>query len=111
MSANINVTDPGRKKKVLLIAANPSTSGTTGWPIGFWWAELTHPYWAFTEAGYEVEIRSPDGGALQADGYSDPEDASGYSAYDIVSLGFKKSPKHLALVQGTKSVDDVDAAG
>ena len=64
MSANVNVTNPDRKKKVLLIAANPATSPTTGWPVGFWWAELTHPYWAFTEAGYEVEIRSPAGGAL-----------------------------------------------
>jgi putative intracellular protease/amidase len=59
-----------------LIAANPSVSPVTGWPVGFWWAEVTHPYWAFVEAGYEVEIRSPAGGALVADGYSDPEDAS-----------------------------------
>jgi putative intracellular protease/amidase len=108
MSANLNVTKPNAKKKVLMIVANPSVSPTTGWPVGFWWAELTHPYWAFTEAGYEVEIRSPQGGALQADGYSDPEDASGYSAHDILSLGFKKSPGHLALVQNTKSTDSVD---
>ena len=110
MTASLNVTNPSKKKKVLLIAANPSTSKTTGWPIGFWWAELTHPYWTFTEAGYEVEIRSPEGGALQADGYSDPEDASGYSAHDILSLGFKKSPQHSALLQDTKSLDDVNVA-
>jgi putative intracellular protease/amidase len=72
---------------------------------------LTHPYWGFTEAGYDIEIRSPNGGALQADGYSDPEDPSGYSAYDIVSLGFKKSPKCLALIQETRSLDDVDVDG
>ena len=108
MSANLNPTHPSRKKKILMVVANPATSPTTGWPIGFWWAELTHPYWAFTEAGYEVEIRSPDGGALRADGYSDPEDASGYSAHDLLSLGFKKSPKHQALLQDTKSVDGVD---
>jgi len=108
MSANLNLTNPDARKRVLLIAANPSTSKTTGWPIGFWWAELTHPYWVFTEAGYEVEIRSPLGGALQADGYSDPEDASGYSAHDILSLGFKKSPAHAALLQDTKSIDAVD---
>jgi hypothetical protein len=65
MSANVNVTNAARKKKVLLVAANPSTSTVTGWPVGFWWAELTHPYWAFTEAGYTVEIRSPKGGALR----------------------------------------------
>ena len=66
MSANLNVTNPDAKKRILLVAANPATSTTTGFPIGFWWAELTHPYWAFTEAGYDVEIRSPLGGALQA---------------------------------------------
>ena len=110
MSANLNVTRPDRKKRVLLIAANPSTSSVTGWPVGFWWSELTHPYWAFTEAGYDVEIRSPDGGALVADGFSDPEDASGYSAHDIVSLGFKKSPAHAALLENTPSIDGVDPA-
>lgn len=96
------------KKKILMIAANPAVSPVTGWPVGFWWAELTHPYWAFVEAGHEVEIRSPSGGALQADGYSDPEDASGYSAHDVISLGFKKSAKHAALLQDTKSIADVD---
>jgi len=110
MSATANVTNPDRTKKVLLIAANPATSPTTGWPIGFWWAELTHPYWAFTEAGYEVEIRSPRGGKLQADGYSDPEDASGYSAHDILSLGFKKSATHAALLESTESIDGVKAS-
>ena len=95
-------------KKVLIIAANPGTSPTTGWPVGFWWAELTHPYWTFIEAGYEVEIRSPDGGALVADGFSDPEDGSGYSADDILSLGFKRSPKHAALLADTRPTDDVN---
>jgi len=109
MSANVNLAHS--KKKILLVAANPSTSKTTGWPVGFWWSELTHPYWTFTEAGYDVEIRSPEGGALAADGYSDPEDPSGYSAHDLLSLGFKKSPRHLALLQDTRSVEDVGPAG
>ena len=108
MSANLNVTNAAKKQKVLMVVANPAVSTTTGWPVGFWWAELTHPYWAFVEAGYEVEIRSPMGGPLQADGYSDPEDPSGYSAHDILSLGFKKSAAHAALLANTPSVDGVD---
>ncbi len=110
MAANVNTTNPARPKRILLLAANPAVSPTTGWPIGFWWAELTHPYWAFVEAGYDVEIRSPDGGPLIADSYSDPEDASGYSAHDILSLGFKTSPTHAALLADTKSIADVDVA-
>jgi putative intracellular protease/amidase len=74
----------------------------------FWSAELTHPYWTFTEADYEVEIVSPKGGDLVADGFSDPEDASGYSAADILLLGFKKSASHAAMLTGTKSIADVD---
>ena len=92
------------------VAANPGTSPVTGWPVGFWWAEFTHPYWAFTEAGYDVEIRSPDGGALVADSYSDPEDPSGYSADDLISLGFKRSPSHAQLVAQTPSLAGVSPA-
>lgn len=104
MSASI---DTHGKKRILMIVANQGTSPTTGWPVGFWWAEVTHPYWTFTEAGYEVEIVSPKGGDLLSDGFSDPEDDSQYSAHDILSLGFKKSPTHSALLQGTKSIGDV----
>ncbi len=108
MSANVNSSNPVQPRRILLIAANATVSPVTQWPVGFWWAELTHPYWEFTEAGYSVEIRSPDGGALQADAYSDPEDASGYSAHDILSLGFKRSPSHAALLANTPSIADVD---
>jgi putative intracellular protease/amidase len=96
-------------KKILIIAANAATSPVTGWPIGFWWAELVHPYWAFVEAGYTVDIISPKGGDLMGDGYSDPDDVSGYSADDILSLGFKHSAKHAGLLKGTKAISDVKA--
>lgn len=114
MSANLNVLNSTKPKKIAMIAANVAVSPTTNWPIGFWWAELTHPYWEFTERGYQVEIFSPEGGELFADAYSDPEDASGYSAHDVLSLGFKKSPTHATLIQNTKSlttlkVEDFDA--
>lgn len=94
-------------RRILIIAANPGFSPTTGWPIGFWWAELTHPFHAFKEAGYAIDIASPKGGDLIADAYSDPEDASGYSAHDFLSLGFKKSPAHAALLNGTRAIKDV----
>ena len=60
MSANIDVLNPNKRKKVLLVAANPSVSKQTGWPIGFWAAELTHPYFEFIEKGYEVDIYIPE---------------------------------------------------
>ncbi len=96
------ISKPG--KQILLIASNHAVSPMTGWPIGFWWAELTHPFWAFTEAGYGVDIVSPKGGDLIGDGFSDPEQESGYSAQDLISLGFKHSPKHAALLKATRSI-------
>ena len=108
MSAALDVLDPDDPKRVLMVVANASTSPVTGWPVGFWWAELTHPYWVFTEHGYEVDIASSDGGALVADSWSDPEDESGYSAHDLISLGFKHSPSHAALVADTPALDTVD---
>lgn len=108
MSATIDVH--GSPKRVLMLASNPSVSPTTGWPVGFWWAELTHPYREFTEVGYQVTIASPDGGTLVPDGFSDPEDASGYSAHDLISLGFKRSPTHAALIEDTPALSEVDLA-
>lgn len=101
-------------RKILMLASNPAVSGQTGWPIGFWWAELTHPYLEFTERGYTVDIASPDGGLLAADAWSDPRDESRYSAEDLISLGFINSPEHMALVEDTPllanvSADDYDA--
>jgi putative intracellular protease/amidase len=48
-----NVVNPARKKWVAIVIANPATSTTTGWPVGFWWSELTHSYYLLTESGYE----------------------------------------------------------
>jgi putative intracellular protease/amidase len=111
MTASLDVLHPDSPKRVLMVAANPSVSTQTGWPVGFWWAELTHPYWEFTERGYQVVIASPDGGALVADGFSDPEDASQYSAHDLISLGFKHSSTHAALLVDTPKLAELDLDG
>jgi putative intracellular protease/amidase len=107
---NSNVANKNQPKRIAIVIANPATSTTTGWPVGFWWSELTHPYHAFQEAGYEVEIFSPDGGACAADGLSDPRDASGYSASDLISMGFLSTPSLAALIEKTKPVSEINAA-
>ncbi|WP_380163450.1 type 1 glutamine amidotransferase domain-containing protein [Jannaschia sp. R86511] len=100
----------GASKKVVIVASNAGVSEQTGWPIGFWWGELTHPYWELTEHGYEVTIASPEGGRVVGDGFSDPEDESGYSADDLISLGFKKSPATAELLEKTTAVADLAVA-
>ncbi|MFZ0158604.1 MAG: type 1 glutamine amidotransferase domain-containing protein [Kineosporiaceae bacterium] len=105
MSMTVDTT---RDRSVLIVASNPATSTQTGWPIGFWWSELTHPYWTLTEAGYHVDVASPDGGALIGDAYSDPTDPSGYSADDLLSLGFMTSPVSRALTEQSTPLASVD---
>lgn len=105
-----NVLNAKARKRVAIVIANPAVSTTTGWPVGFWWSELTHPWLAFHEVGYEVEVFSPDGGACTADGMSDPNDPSGYSRTDLVSQGFIHTPELKALVDHTKKVADIDVS-
>jgi putative intracellular protease/amidase len=103
-----NVVNPSRRKRVAIVISNPAVSTTTGWPTGFWWSELTHPYFCFTEAGYEVEVFSPAGGKCEADAMSDPRDASGYSSSDLISMGFIATSSLLKLVDKTKAVSEID---
>lgn len=105
-----NPVNPRKPKRVALVLSNPAVSTTTGWPVGFWWSELAHPYLAFTEKGYEVEIYSPDGGCCEADAMSDPRDPSGYSETDLISMGFIATPKLAALIESTRPVRDLKVA-
>lgn len=95
--------------KILMVASSPTVSKQTGWPIGFWAAELTHPLRVFQEAGYEVELVSTDGGKLEMDGYSNPTDASGYAAYDVITLGYLQQNAFKEMLENTKKLTEADA--
>ncbi|MBZ0182122.1 MAG: type 1 glutamine amidotransferase domain-containing protein [Melioribacteraceae bacterium] len=96
------------KGKILMVASSPAVSEQTGWPIGFWAAELTHPLLVFHEAGYEVELVSTNGGKLEMDSFSNPLDASGYSAHDIITLGYMQKEEFNAMLENTKKFTEVN---
>ena len=102
-----NVVSKSHPKRVAIVIANAAVSTTTQWPVGFWWSELTHPYLVLTEAGYEIEVFSPNGGKCEADGMSDPRDSSGYSASDLISMGFIATPTLAELVFNTRKASDI----
>lgn len=86
----------------------------TGWPVGFWLSELTHPYAEFVDAGFEITLFSPDGGALYMDDFSDPYADNGYSADDEMSKRFLDDPTTKGLLDATEplaelNVSDFDA--
>src|SRR5262245_39653611 len=97
-----------RRPKVLMVVANPTVSTTTGWHVGFWAAELTHPYYAFDQARYNVTIASPDGGKVEIDALSDPRDESQWSADDVISMGFLNTPELVGLLEDTPLVADLE---
>jgi putative intracellular protease/amidase len=101
----VNSRDP---KRAAIVLSNPAVSTTTGWPVGFWWSELTHPYFKFSEVGYDVDLYSPLGGACDADAMSDPDDASGWQADDVISRGYKHDAEFMERVANTGRVDDID---
>jgi putative intracellular protease/amidase len=97
-----------KPKKVLIVVANPSRSTTLGWPVGFWGAELTHPYYELTERGVQVTIASPEGGKVEMDSLSDPRDESKWSAEDLITMGFVNTPELMALLEDTPKLSDLD---
>ncbi len=105
-----SVTAP---RRVAFVLSNRATSSVTGWPIGFWLSELTHPYREFEAAGYAIALYSPEGGALYADDFSDPYADNGYSAADELTKTFLGDPATKVLLDDTRplaglSVDDAD---
>jgi len=92
---------------ILMIVSNPATSTTVGWPVGFWAAELIHPYDAFTNAGCEVTIASPKGGKVEFDALSDPRDESGYSKDDTLSLKYIEQPDFMPQLEDTPAIADL----
>jgi putative intracellular protease/amidase len=105
---NSNTVKAGSPRRAAIVISNPGMSTVTGWPVGFWWSELTHPYFKLTEGGYEVEVFSPVGGACTADEWSDPEDASQLQADDVISRGYKHDPDFMKLIESTPSIDGLD---
>src|SRR6516162_3643007 len=96
-----------RPKRVLLVVANPTTN-QYGWPVGFWAAELTHPYYELTERGVDVTVASPSGGKVEPDALSDPRDDSKWSSEDLISMGFLATPQLVAKLDSTPAVGELD---
>jgi len=97
-----------RRREVLIVVANPAVSSNNHWPVGFWGAELTHPFYELTEAGFTVTIASPDGGKVEMDALSDPRDPSKWSSDDLITMGFVNTPELAGLLEDTPALGTLD---
>ncbi len=65
-------------KRVLMIVTSNAKLGDSGKATGIWAEELAVPYYAFIDAGMNVELASPKGGAVPFDPASiKPKDQNG----------------------------------
>jgi putative intracellular protease/amidase len=60
-------------RRILIVATSHTAMGTQTGATGFHFEELSTPYYALKDAGYDVEIASPKGGAITPDPSSLPE--------------------------------------
>jgi putative intracellular protease/amidase len=104
----VDVTNVERRLKVLMVVANPGVSSTLGWPVGFWAAELFHPYYEFVQKRYEVAVASPEGGRVDVDALSDPRDESKWSADDLISMGALNTAEITELLENTPAIRDLN---
>ncbi len=77
--------------------------------VGFWLAELTHPFWHLSERGAEIVIASPNGGKLNVDPTSNPYSANSWEAHDLVSKGFLSDDRLAGLLDSALALKDVNA--
>lgn len=92
------------EKKILYIVSNPAT--LHGFPVGFFAEELTKPFFDFIQAGFTVDIASPQGGPVAFDGFSDPANAGTIYPNDLVTIGFSNHQVFGKLMENTKSIRD-----
>jgi putative intracellular protease/amidase len=55
------------RRKALLVLTSHTTLGNTGRGTGFYYDEMATPYWALTDAGFDVDIASVAGGEAPPD--------------------------------------------
>jgi len=91
---------------ILFIVTSHAMMGSTNEPTGLWLEELSTPYYAFIEAGYEVEIVSVSGGEIPIDPRSVNEEGENPESVTRF-LNDETAMKH---AKNTKSIEGLDTS-
>lgn len=83
--------------KILMLLTSHAQLGASGKPTGFWLEELATPYYVFVDAGAEVTLASPQGGAAPADPRSTTDTPSDVKRFAADATAQKKLADTLAL--------------
>lgn len=97
----------GTALKILLILTSQATMGDDPRPTGVWFEELSTPYYAFVDAGAEVDIASIAGGRIPVDPHSIQPAGSNPASVER----FLRDKAAMAKLEGSLKIDDVSAGG
>lgn len=91
-------------KRILDVVTNVGHYDDPDHPTGLWLSELTHAWHVFEEAGFEQTLVSPSGGAVPLE----PRSLK-FPSIDKTAKAWRADPARMALLQETKSPDEIDA--
>lgn len=92
-------------KRILTVVTNVGHYDDPSHPTGLWLSELTHAWHVFDEAGFEQVLVSPQGGAVPLE----PRSLK-FPNYDRTAKAWHADPARMALLETTKSPDEIDSA-
>lgn len=92
--------------KIVIVATSHALMGDTGEPTGVWLEELTTPYYAFVDAGYDVDVYSIAGGAIPID----PRSLKPKGGNEVSVERYLGDPLAQAKFQETPDIADLDLA-
>jgi len=87
-------------ERVLFVVTSNDRLGTTGRETGYYFSEVTHPYFQIIDAGFEVDIASPKGGLA-------PMDPRSLKLKDLLNRRFIENPIHMSKLEQTLLLDNI----
>ena len=96
-----NATAQNTPKKVLIVTTSHNILGKTGYPTGVWLPEMTHPFSALQNAGFNITVASVNGGNVPIDPYSIPSNPLGTNRDDPITEKFLHTPADVAIINHT----------
>lgn len=96
-----------KSQRILMIATSNTVMGASGKPTGIWADELAVPYYLLTDAGAEVVLASPLGGAITLD----PGSLKPAGQNDPLVDRFLADPVAQAAAKTTHVAAQMDASG
>ncbi|KAF7600113.1 MAG: glutamine amidotransferase [Candidatus Dactylopiibacterium carminicum] len=93
--------------KILVILTSHATAGGSGQATGLWLEEFTTPYYAFVDAGAQVDVASIAGGKVPID----PNSVAAEGKNPASVERFLKDAATRAKLDGSQKIDTLKSAG